>query len=234
LGGGGHLESFAYTELIYDDETDTVTLEDYGMMQNQPGNPDSTVAGIVEEWVAEADIVLNQEIGYVNHTIRDGSREMNALIAETWLWSFSAADVAMTNMGGIRDDIPEGGITVGAIITVLPFDNTIIQLEMTGKQLESTLHSRGGDLATAGVKNVSGRWVLTATEEELDPNGKYVVLVNSYIYAGGSGYKFGDYDPNGYDTSVPYRQPLIDWIEAQGTSRDAPIDDAIDELISGR
>lgn len=232
LGGGGHMASFAYAELIYDEETDTVTLEDYGMMQNQAGNQDPTVAEIVEEWVAEAAVVLNQEIGYVNHTIRRDSREMNDFIAATWLWRFPEADVALTNTGGIREDIPEGAITVGAIITVLPFDNTIFQLEMTGAQLKNTMIGRGDNLAYAGIKNVSGRWVLSESGEEIDPNATYTVLVNSFIYAGGSGYRFGEYDPDGYDTSIPYRQPLIDWIEAQVSSASNPIDTAIEALIS--
>jgi len=232
LGGGGQMQSFSYAQLTYDDDTNTITLGDYGMMQNQPGNPDASVAAIVEDWVAEADVVLNQEIGYVNHTITRGSNEMQRLIAETWLVSFPNADVAMTNLGGIREDIPQGVITIGSIITVLPFDNTIIQLEMTGEQVQNTLRSKGNDLAYAGVKNVSGQWVLSDTGEGLDPNGAYTVLVNSFIYAGGSGYQFSDYDPNGYDTSVPYRQPLIDWITTQGSSENNPIDDAIDSLIA--
>jgi 2',3'-cyclic-nucleotide 2'-phosphodiesterase (5'-nucleotidase family) len=187
----------------------------------------------VDEWVAEAAVVLNQEIGYVNHTIRRDSREMNDFIAATWLWRFPESEVALTNIGGIREDIPEGAITVGAIITVLPFDNTIIQLEMTGTQLKNTMISRGDNLAYAGIMNVSGRWVLSESGVEIDPNATYVILVNSFIYAGGSGYQFGEYDPNGYDTSVPYRQPLIDWIEAQESSASNPIDDAIEALIGG-
>jgi 2',3'-cyclic-nucleotide 2'-phosphodiesterase (5'-nucleotidase family) len=232
LGGGGRLASFSYAHLMYDDETGTITLGDYGMMQNQPGNPDAAVADIVEDWVAEANVVLNQEIGYVNHRITRGGQEMRDLIANTWLWSFPTAEVALSNLGGIRDDIPEGAITVGSIITVMPFDNTIIQLEMTGDQLKNTMSVRGNDLAYAGVKNVSSQWVLSETGEALDPNMSYIVLVNSFIYAGGSGYQFSDYDPNGYDTSVAYRQPLIDWITAQGSSEINPIDDAIDALIT--
>jgi 2',3'-cyclic-nucleotide 2'-phosphodiesterase (5'-nucleotidase family) len=233
LGGGGRMASLAYAELIYDDVTDTVALGDYGMMQNRAGNPDATVAAVVDEWVAEAAVTLNQEIGYVNHTISRRSREMNDLIAATWLWRFPEVDVALTNMGGIREGIPEGAITVGTIISVLPFDNTIIQLEMTGVQLENTMINMGDGLAYAGIKNVSGRWVLSGSGEEIDPNMTYAVLVNSFIYAGGSGYRFGEYDPDGYDTSIPYRQPLIDWIEAQVSSASNPIDTAIEALIGG-
>ena len=232
LGGGGHLESFAYAQITYNDETGDVTIDDYGMMQNRAGTPDPTVAEIIDEWAAEAEIILNQEIGYVGHTLRRDSRELNQFITETWLWRFPMADVVLTNTGGIRDDIPEGPITVGAVITVMPFDNTIVQIEITGEQLVNTLNSRD-DAAYAGVKNINGRWVLTATDEEIDPDATYTVLVPSYIYEGGDGYRIGDYDPDGQDTSVLYRQPTLDWIETQGSSMVNPIDDDIDALIGG-
>ncbi|MGD8456055.1 MAG: bifunctional UDP-sugar hydrolase/5'-nucleotidase [Anaerolineales bacterium] len=233
LGSGEHMGNFTYAELIYDDETGTTTLGDYGMQQNQIGGADPAVSEIVEEWAAEAAVILDQEIGYVGHNMRNGSGEMSDFITKTWLWSFPQADVALTNTGGIREDIPEGTITIGTIITVLPFDNTIIQIKMTGEQLENTMIGRRNDLAYAGVENVSGRWVMSETGEEIDPKATYVVLVNSYNYSGGGNFMFGQYDPNGYDTSVLYRDPIIDWIEAQGSSTAAPIDDAIEALIGG-
>ena len=73
--------------------------------------------------------------------------------------------------------------------------------------------------------------ILTETGEEIKPGAIYVVLVNSFMYAGGSGFRLQDYDPDGNDTAVPYRQPLIDWIIAQGSSAETPIDAAINELI---
>ena len=85
----------------------------------------------------------------------------------------------------------------------------------------------------AGVEVKNGNWVLTATGAPLDPNQTYVVLVNDFMYAGGDGYNFAKYDPEGYDTSIPYRQPLIDWIKAQLSDADHPLDAAIEALIGG-
>lgn len=82
------------------------------------------------------------------------------------------------------------------------------------------------DAAYAGLKNISGRWVLTGTDEEIDPDATYTVLVPSYIYEGGDGYRIGDYDPDGHDTSVLYHQPALDWIEAQGSIKVNPIEAA--------
>ena len=232
LGGGDYMMSFAYAELIYDPETGSISISDYGTMNNRSGNTVGVIADIVEEFVAEANIVLAQVIGYSTHRISQRSEEMEKLIAESWLWAFPGVDVALTNTGGIRDALPAGDITIGDIITVLPFDNTIIQLNLTGEQLENILFYRQDNLAIGGLEKGIGIWILIKTGVELDPETIYVVLVNSYMYSGGSGYTFSTYDPDGYDTTMPYRQPLIDWIKAQGSTADDPMDDEIDELIS--
>jgi len=230
LGGGEHFLDFAFAEISYDADTSVITVTDYGTMDIQAGNENEEIAELVDEWIAEADIVLKQVIGYSENSITRGSREMNQLVAGSWLWSFPDADVALTNTGGIRTDIPEGEITIGNIITLMPFDNSIVELHLSGEHLENTLNIRD-DLAYAGVKFMSGKWILTATGEEIKPGAIYVVLVNSFMYAGGSGFRLQDYDPDGFDTTVPYRQPLIDWIIAQGSSAETPIDPAINEFL---
>ena len=43
-------------------------------------------------------------------------------------------------------------------------------------------------------------------------------------------YPFLGLDPNGYDTGILYRQPVIDWIRTQGSDSEHPIDAKITEL----
>ena len=66
----------------------------------------------------------------------------------------------MQNGGGIRAAIDQGEITVGEIITVLPFGNTLATMELTGAQIiEALEHSvsqapkeSGGFLHVSGMK----------------------------------------------------------------------------------
>ena len=46
------------------------------------------------------------------------------------------ADFAVTNGGGIRADIKQGPIKVGDVIAVLPFGNSIAQIQVTGAQVK--------------------------------------------------------------------------------------------------
>jgi hypothetical protein len=52
------------------------------------------------------------------------------------------------------------------------------------------------------------------------------------MYSGGDNYKlFAQADPDGYNSGIDWRQPVIDWIKAQNSSIDNPLDPAI--LILG-
>lgn len=65
------------------------------------------------------------------------------------LWSmnnnapFSAAygptTIALTNGGGIRTALEAGNLTVGQVLTVLPFGNVLQVRQLTGQQLINTL-----------------------------------------------------------------------------------------------
>jgi 5'-nucleotidase / UDP-sugar diphosphatase len=230
ISGGSHMQSFAYAEFLYDIQTDEITILDHGVASNRPLEPVEELSTLIDEWRSEADLVLDQVIGYTQKMIPQRSNLMEKLVIEPWLLAYPNADVAITNKGGIRSGIIEGEITVGDIITVLPFENTIIEVELTGEELLRTMRGKRHKSAMAGVAMIGGQWMLTKTNNPLDPQQNYHVLVNSFIYAGGDGYDFATYDPDGYDTAIHYRQPLLDWLLTQGFSKSMPINTRVDIL----
>ena len=48
---------------------------------------------------------------------------------------FGNVDMCVTNSGGIRADLPDGNVTVGDVLTILPFGNVISVLRLTGQEL---------------------------------------------------------------------------------------------------
>ena len=66
--------------------------------------------------------------------MRTGETNLANMITEAMLWK-TGADIALTNGGGIRASIPAGEITVGDIISVLPFGNYVVTKEMTEVKL---------------------------------------------------------------------------------------------------
>ncbi|MDM5333696.1 5'-nucleotidase C-terminal domain-containing protein [Ureibacillus composti] len=117
--------------------------------------------------------------------------------------------MAFTNGGGIRAAINQGPITVGEVITVLPFGNTIALMDVTGKELKAAFEisvgkypeENGGFLHVAGAKvefdssKPAGSRIVKISYK--DANGNYVnledsktytVTTNAFTAKGGDGY----------------------------------------------
>ncbi len=229
LEGGFHFTSYAKVTFEFDTVNDTVLSTDYGINFNTGSTADPQVDEVVMMWRNEANVELEQVIGYTQTGIDRRSPEMEALIPESWLAGYPA-DVAVTNLGGIRASIPTGDITLGDIVGVMPFNNILIEVTLTGEQL-FTLIERSG-LAIGGVYRSGVNWHLITTDEQIERNELYQVLVNDFMYAGGDGFDFlAQFDPEGYNTAIDWRQPVIDWITAQQSSPDNPIDSAVLNLV---
>src|SRR5690606_14941910 len=88
-------------------------------------------------------------------------------------------DIAITNGGGIRASINAGDITKGDIITVLPFGNYAVTIDVTGAEVVAALQHGAGDYpdAKGAFPQVAG---LSFVIDESKPIGEKVhsVLVN--------------------------------------------------------
>jgi len=130
----------------------------------------------------------------------------------------------------VRAPLPPGDISLADIITVMPFNNVIIELTVTGEDLLRILARSVGD-AIGGVHLDGMSWVFNHSGDTIDPNGTYSVLVNDFMYAGGDDYSIlAEADPDAYDTGIDWRQPVIDWLLAQESSVENPVDTAIEGL----
>ena len=68
--------------------------------------------------------------------------DIQQIVAEAFLQqgkNYFGAQISFQNGGGVRIDLPQGNITVANIYTVLPFKNTLVQLNMTGNEIKQTL-----------------------------------------------------------------------------------------------
>ena len=119
----------------------------------------------------------------------------------------------------------------GDIIGVMPFSNVIVDVKLTGAELKKVMAGKEDSTAIAGMTYHNGEWVLTASGKPLIPTEPYTVLVNDFMYYGGDDFTFAKYDPQGYNTGIDWRQPVIDWITSQNSNKSSPIDAAIKILM---
>jgi 5'-nucleotidase / UDP-sugar diphosphatase len=233
LAGGSHLATFAGANLTFDTSSDELLGADYGTgYTDDRVVANAAVAAVVARWQAQTDEELEVPIGYTQNGFPQRSLAQQALITETWLWGYPTADIALTNMGGFRAAIRPGEITFGDVVGVFPFNNVLVAVELTGEQVVNLLTRSNEQLAVGGMREENGRWLLNKTNQPLENRTVYTVLVNDFMYAGGSGFgRLAQWDPNGYNTAIDWRQPLIDWLVAQDSSPSQPVDAAVAGLM---
>lgn len=147
---------------------------------------------------AESDCKLSIYDENGKRLVRKQETGIGDFLCDVFL-SLADAEIAVFNGGSIRADLPQGKVTNGDIINVIPFDSQNCLLELTGKQILEVLEVCLADLPgesgsfpqLSGLKisvNISaspriqtaqvlknGEWVA------LDPDGRYKVISTDYF-----------------------------------------------------
>ncbi|MBI4371201.1 MAG: bifunctional metallophosphatase/5'-nucleotidase [Elusimicrobia bacterium] len=169
---------------------------------------DSAVKAIVERRAAEAGRLFDQVVATAAAELsrrREGESPLGSWMADCYR-DWSGADVALQNAGGIRADIPAGPVTLRTLFYVMPFDNELVGLRLTGAQLRAVLaHAVGaprtGQLSGVEVRRrrdglIGERLVSAAVgDRPLDDGKTYVLETLDFLVSGGDGYDFGDAVP---------------------------------------
>jgi 5'-nucleotidase len=108
--------------------------------ENRLVRSDTAAAAAIAPAVRRALAVKNQPIGVSLETPfargdQQGETAIGDLVADGTLASTPGADVALSNGGSLRVDLPAGPLTYGGIYELYPFDNRIVTLRLTGDQL---------------------------------------------------------------------------------------------------
>jgi 5'-nucleotidase/UDP-sugar diphosphatase len=207
-------------------------------LESDPG-----LQAMVEGWEAMLEAALGETIGYLRLEQARMSWALANLITDSWRWRFPEAEVAIQNVGGLRTSLGPGAITREDVVNMLSFENVIYRLELTGAQLVAQIEAGlaycpgSSCLCVSGVyyeRTEDGVEVAGENGKPLNPSRLYTVLVNDFMYSGGAGFSFDDLDPEPWDTLQNYREPVMDWIEAQDTNADSPLDGLLDQLPRDR
>ncbi|MEH7494644.1 5'-nucleotidase C-terminal domain-containing protein [Neobacillus niacini] len=201
-----------------------VTFDENGVVANYSGElkdlktytEDEAAKVKVAEFKAPLTELQKQVVGNtsvalngVREDVRSKETNLGNLIADGMAAKaneFIPTYIAMQNGGGIRASIDQGDITLGEVLTVLPFGNNLVTLDLTGEEILAALeHSvsapgAGGFMQVSGLKfkydqakPVGDRvWhveALTADGyEEIQLEKTYRVATNAFTADGGDGY----------------------------------------------
>jgi 5'-nucleotidase/UDP-sugar diphosphatase len=164
------------------------------------------------------------------------------IVTDAFLARAFRADIAIQNGGGVRIAIPSGPITIGTAYTLLPFNNTLVELELTGAEVLQSVEDGLAFYASNPSGNTGAfpygshiRWNIDMTQPRgsrlsnveirtrgtdtwapIDLTATYTVVTNSFLAGGGDGYAtFRAARDQGRftDTFINYAQGFYDYVQ---------------------
>ncbi|SES24447.1 5'-nucleotidase [Tranquillimonas rosea] len=238
-----------------------VTFDDEGNVVSAEGQPNLLDAAVTEDQatkdrIGEAaeplDEIRNEVVAESAAAIegdrtvcRYGECEMGNLVADAMLDRVQdqGIDVAIANSGGLRASIDAGEVTMGEVLTVLPFQNTLSTFQVTGDTLVAALEN-----GVSQIEDEAGRFPQVAgmaftfdPEAEpgnrvsdvmiggapVEPDTTYGVVSNNYVRNGGDGYGMFVDAENAYD----YGPDLAD-VTAEYLAENSPYEPYTDGRIT--
>jgi 5'-nucleotidase/UDP-sugar diphosphatase len=191
--------------------------------------PEPAVAKVLDPFYDKVKVKMAEFVGIATGDFVK-SEKMESSLADIVADAFrskSKTQIAIQNIGGIRAPISRGNITFGNVFEVLPFQNTLITLKMTGAQIKKSLER--GLVPTIGVVSLSGirvhlnpskppgEQVVSAFLPDgtpLDDAKLYSVTTNDFVLAGGDGFTEFANGTDIVDTGISLRDVMVDYIKA--------------------
>jgi 5'-nucleotidase/UDP-sugar diphosphatase len=260
VGATAIVQAYAYGKYLGELN---VTFDDAGNITEAKGEPilidagvneDATTVARVAELAAPLEEIRNKVVAQTAEAI-EGDRSvcraqecaMGNLIADAMLARVAdqGITVAIQNGGGIRSSIDAGEVTMGEVLTVLPFQNTLSTFQVTGAVLVEALENGVGQ-----VEEGAGRFPQVAGMtfafdgaaeagsrvsdvmiggEAVDLAKVYGVVSNNYVRNGGDGYKMFKTAANAYD----FGPDLAD-VTAEFLAKNAPYKPFTDGRITSK
>ncbi|MBX2880151.1 MAG: 5'-nucleotidase/apyrase family protein [Granulosicoccus sp.] len=253
VGNTAIVQAYAYGKFLGELN---VTFDDDGNITEATGEPiilDGEVAedAATVERIAELGKPLEeirQKVVADAAAVIEGNRDvcrvsecaMGNLVADAMLDRVASQgiSIAIQNSGGLRASIDEGEITMGEVLTVLPFQNTLSTFQLKGSDIVAALEN-----GVSQVEEVAGRFPQVAgmtfsfdasvapmegriKDVKVRKGGEwapieeetvYGVVTNNYVRGGGDGYKiFESNGINAYDYGPGLEVVVAEYLAANG------------------
>lgn len=159
---------------------------------------DDDVAGAMRDLFAEHDlneVVTHapQPIDRSRETKRAGECAIGNFVADAYRWA-GDADVGLQNTPGLRSGPPiSGEVTVGDIVSLVPFNAAVAVASVTGERLQRILEQGDGErmpnLGDYWHAQISGATVhrgesidVTVDGAPIDPRETYTIATTDYLF----------------------------------------------------
>ncbi|WP_435164251.1 bifunctional metallophosphatase/5'-nucleotidase [Falsirhodobacter sp. 1013] len=225
--------------VTFDDQGRVTKAEGAPLLLDASVTPDPDAVERITALAAPLEEIRAEVVGQTSAPI-DGSREscrvkecsMGNLVAEAQLARVAdqGVQISLVNGGGLRASIDQGEVSMGDVLTVLPFLNTLSTFEVTGEQLMAALENGVSQMEEGGGRfpQVAGfRYTVDPAapagsrisdvmvgDQPLDPKASYLAVSNNYVRNGGDGYVMFKDARNAYDYGPDLALVVADYLRA--------------------
>lgn len=248
---GWALRSYTRLTLRFDPETRSVTDShadlvkvEYPAGESNPVSPDPEMAQLVDKWYEKTSHIMQTRLGYSETGISRQSWAMANWITDSWLHEHPQADASVVVFGGMRQFIGSGPITMGDVFGMLPFENSLVILKLSGRDLSAFLHHGATNCETrqrcypavGGIRYElaqDGFEVEFLDGRKMSDDEEYTVIITDFMYFGGSGYPI----PPGTEsdlTGLNWREAVVNRLKKLNTTPASPLEKFIDPTPRNR
>ncbi len=222
----------AYSRIDLDYEaasgrTKVLASKQVWLKQEHP-RADPAVQAVVSRWRArlEGDPDYSRPLAYLASPLTRPWGVLN-FVCDAWAEMDPTSDVVLVNQHALRQDLPPGPLNRGTLVSLLPFDDKLLRVKMTGRQLSKYLPKKADQLmGMAGLSKKGRHFVLKKTGRKIDPKASYLVLVNDYMIATSELLKKAD--PSPVLVANDWRDPILAWLKKHPSSEKKPLDPLLD------
>src|SRR6056297_2190980 len=241
------VQAYAYGKFLgelnvtFDDEGNVLLAEGEPLLIDAAVTEDAAVKARISEAAAPLEEIRNMVVAETTEAI-EGSRDvcramecpMGNLVADAMLERVKeqGVEIAITNGGGLRASIDVGEVTMGEVLTVLPFQNTLSTFQVTGDTMIEALEN-----GVSQIEDGAGRFPQVAgisftvdpTQEPgsrisdvmvggapIEMDKVYGVDSNNYVRNGGDGYAMFKTAMNAYDFGPDLADVTAEYLAEEG------------------
>jgi 2',3'-cyclic-nucleotide 2'-phosphodiesterase (5'-nucleotidase family) len=209
--------------------------------EGAPVVPDPAVEAAIAPALEAARAAREQKLGAVAATIKRAQKvesPLGNLVADLMRAARPGADVALTNGGGLRADLPAGPLTYGHLFESLPFDNRFATIPLSAADLAEVIARNlgrdNGIVSISGVRATArcSGGALTVTLARADgrplaPRTRLTLATSDFLATGGDGLFSDDLKQHArLDDGPPIRDAVADLLAAR-TAPLTPDDSAL-------
>ncbi len=223
-------------------------------------DPDPKLSALLDKFKKEVDTKKSESIGKADTVLKhiripgqsyggiDGSNmplgsDIAPVVAKGFYEASKRADACIQNAGGVRITINSGSVSYGTAYELLPFSNTLYEIDMKGSEIQAVLEdaisnykdNKGGstgsfpyayglrydiDASQPKGKRISHLDIMdrkTKKWSTIDQSKTYVIVTNNYIAEGRDGYvtfkKVQKAGAHAVDTYLDYAESFVEYVK---------------------